>query len=951
VTYWLGVGPVSGQGTGPFVLSWTIRRPPPPPNDDFVRAQEIFGRHGDTVGSNPNASKEPGEPNHAGEPGGGSIWFRWTAPMSGRAIFHTMGSDAGSDTVLAVYTGSTVGSLTLVASDADSGLDDHSSRLGFTASAGVTYSIAIDTVAGRETNLATCRGNGMCGDLRLRWNSGSSPPNDAFVSARTISGDSGFFWAENVGARRDTGEPSHAEDASWPYPLRGGASVWFRWVAPSSGEAVFSAESEDFNPLIAAYQGSSVGALTTVAENDFRSLEPGGINRGVSFDAVKGQTYVVAVDAEFEGTGHFTFTWASRPVNDAFVDARLLTSTAGRILDSNGGATREDAAGEPDHEGLEGVASIWYAWTPPQSGPAVVDTIGLDGEFHRLAVYTGGSVGALTPVAATEFLNGGARRVSFTANAGTTYRIALDSPLFGTGFELNWRVGNPESTAPTVSLSGPADGAQIPGLITWGATASDASGIAWVQFLVDDQPVCIDDTAPYACTWSNNFYGADSPVEIGARAVDAFGNTAGTPTRTVLGDSGPPSLLWQGEPTDLTPSSSATFDVAVLDRPLEPWQCSLGETNFSRCTLPVTYTGLGTGGHYWRGRTTDPFGLANSWPASFLWEIVGPDRVAPGGSVAIDGGAAATRSPTVALELLAWDVDSAVDRVRVSNSPTTTGGLLNKARETAYVSGISWNVTDQGYGGTPADGTKAVYVQFRDAAGNWSPVKTDSIVLDRVAPAAGSPVDTIPTDQTLGTSSVIVRLSWTGTDDRSGVARYELQRSVSGGAWTAVTLPSDGTTSIERPLALGTTYRYRVRAVDRAGNIGSWATGPFLTPARRQESSTSITYAGAWSSKAVGEASGGYVARSIDAGARATIRFSGHAIAWVGVRGANRGIARVYVGDALVATIDLADASTRYRQVVFSRRWTTSAERFVSVVVAGTHDRPAVDIDAFVVLP
>jgi hypothetical protein len=949
VTYWVGIGPAAGQAMGPFVFSWTVRRPPPPPNDDFVRAQEIFGRHGETVGFNPNASKEAGEPAHAGEPGGASIWYRWTAPMTGRAMFHTIGSNGESDTVLAVYTGSSVGNLTRIASDADSGLAKRSSRLTFTATAGVTYSIAIDTVGGRETNLATCSGNGTCGDLILRWNSGPGPANDAFASARAIAGDTGNFWAENLGGRAEPGEPSHADDAFWPYPLRGGASVWFRWTAPYTGEAVFNAESSDFNPLIAAYRGSTLGTLTTVAENTARSLEPGGLMRGITFDAVAGTTYSIAVDAEFEATGHFVFSWASRPVNDQFADARPLTSKAGRILDSSWGASREDAAGEPDHEGVDGDASVWYAWTPPTSGTAVVDTIDTLSEVS-LAVYTGGSVGSLTPVAPTENLQQ-ARRVTFAAVAGTTYRIAIDSPLFGAGFQLNWRVGAAESAAPTVTLSGPPDGALVPGLINWSATASDASGIAWVRFYVDQYPVCFDDAAPFTCTWSTNFYGDDLPVEIGARAVDVYGNEAGTPTRTVLGDDGPPSLLWQGHPTDPESSTSATFDVAAFGEPDQPWQCSLGETTFTACTLPVTYTGLGNGGHYWRGRTSDPFGNTNSWPAFLLWEVVGPDRLAPSGSVLINRGASATRDPTVSLQLLAWDVDSAIGRVRVSNVPTTSGGLLSKARESAYTGTAAWSLTDAAYGGTPGDGPHTVYVQYRDTAGNWSTVTSDSIVLDRVAPTASAPVDVVPTGQTLGASTVVVRLTWSGADDRSGVLRFDLQRSHAGGAWTALPLPAPDAASIDQTLTFGTSDRYRVRAVDRAGNASPWATGPTLTPARHEESSLSIAYSGAWARTAVPSASGGYVSRATAAGAKATLTFTGHAVAWVAIRAPNRGVARVYEGQTLVATIDLSAATTRYRDVVFSRRWATSVQRTLSVVVNGTLGRPTVDVDAFVAIP
>ena len=35
------------------------------------------------TGSNSNATKQVGEPNHAGNAGGKSVWWRWTAPAAG----------------------------------------------------------------------------------------------------------------------------------------------------------------------------------------------------------------------------------------------------------------------------------------------------------------------------------------------------------------------------------------------------------------------------------------------------------------------------------------------------------------------------------------------------------------------------------------------------------------------------------------------------------------------------------------------------------------------------------------------------------------------------------------------------------------------------------------------------------------------------------------------------
>ena len=47
----------------------------PPSNDNFANAEVLTERIGWRDADNSEATKEPGEPNHAGNPGGASIWY------------------------------------------------------------------------------------------------------------------------------------------------------------------------------------------------------------------------------------------------------------------------------------------------------------------------------------------------------------------------------------------------------------------------------------------------------------------------------------------------------------------------------------------------------------------------------------------------------------------------------------------------------------------------------------------------------------------------------------------------------------------------------------------------------------------------------------------------------------------------------------------------------------
>lgn len=125
----------------------TLDLPEWPFGDAFARRGRIEAPSGLGIGSNVDATEDPGEPFHASKEGGSSIWLTWRAPASGVATFETTGSNF--DTLLAVYRGTTVASLgaNTVVSDDDSG-GFFTSRVVFNAVAGVDYEIAVDGFAG-----------------------------------------------------------------------------------------------------------------------------------------------------------------------------------------------------------------------------------------------------------------------------------------------------------------------------------------------------------------------------------------------------------------------------------------------------------------------------------------------------------------------------------------------------------------------------------------------------------------------------------------------------------------------------------------------------------------------------------------------------------------------------------------------------------------------------------
>lgn len=252
-----------------------------PPNNNFASATVLTGSAAGATGKTHLGTKETGEPNHAGNAGGKSVWYRWTATATGLVTVSTEGSDF--DTLLGVYTGTAVGSLTAIAANDDEGASILTSRLTFTATNGTIYRLAVD---GKD---------GAVGSLQIAIN---PAVNDNFAEARVVTGTTGSVTGSSHGATIEAGEPAHAGT--------GGKSLWFTWTASAAGEASFDTEGSSFDTVLAVYTGGSVGALTLIAADDDSSL---GNTSRVVFTAVAGVTYRIALDGRAAAAGIHTLTW------------------------------------------------------------------------------------------------------------------------------------------------------------------------------------------------------------------------------------------------------------------------------------------------------------------------------------------------------------------------------------------------------------------------------------------------------------------------------------------------------------------------------------------------------------------------------------------------------------------------------------------------------------------
>jgi hypothetical protein len=276
-----------------------------PANDNLASAQPLSGSCGGVASSNVGATREAAEPLIQGNPGGASLWYRWTAPATTMVSVDTVGSTAY--TLLAVYTGTTLTTFPQLKLVAATGALTMQNQLTFPVFAGASYALTIDGY------------KGMTGTLALRWRDLDAPPNDCFAFAAalpTTMSPSGPIETDIVGATRETGEPA-------PAPLST-SSVWYRWTAPATNPSCSKALlaacpyltidtfNSTFDTVLAVYTGGSVDTLALIAANDdcfpsycsFPSLQS-----QVTFHYLGGVTYQIAAMSYANAPGLLRLHW------------------------------------------------------------------------------------------------------------------------------------------------------------------------------------------------------------------------------------------------------------------------------------------------------------------------------------------------------------------------------------------------------------------------------------------------------------------------------------------------------------------------------------------------------------------------------------------------------------------------------------------------------------------
>jgi PKD repeat protein len=238
------------------------------------------------------------------------------------------------------------------------------------------------------------------------------PTNDNFTNATVISSLPFSDLVNNSEATTEPGEPFVCAGVQ--------QTVWYAFTPSTSGyfrASLAGSTRQDGILLVFQQTGSDITGLSFIA-----CSEPFFAN-SLTFTAQAGKTYYLQAGDLFGGFGSLQVNLAAvpPPPNDNFVNATPVTSVP--FSDSIDTTAASVETGEPSLCTTPPPAqkTAWYRFTPTASG-SVSASVSATFAPVAVAVYTGTSVGSLTPLAC-----GYAQAVTIHVDAGRTYSFQVGS--------------------------------------------------------------------------------------------------------------------------------------------------------------------------------------------------------------------------------------------------------------------------------------------------------------------------------------------------------------------------------------------------------------------------------------------------------------------------------------------------------------------------------------------
>jgi uncharacterized delta-60 repeat protein len=347
--------------------------PPTPPGFSFAMPLAIDGAWGTTNIDNSTSLAELGDPNIAGYPASAPVWLTWTAPADGEVSVDTIGS-AGTngvklDTVLAVFTGNSLATLSQVAAN-----DDLYPNLPITQQ-NYTGQNIYNTNTTTITNIFNFSGfipgygfysYGFTNVIKY-------PPS--FYGLNTyyyqpFAGPSGLRFNAKAGTTYYFAADTKLSDNSYysPYPLdyqtvaATVGLIQLNWAYHSSGDFRFASEEVDQTGIT----DTNGNAMLLYHSAETEGNGTSGLGGGSSFRGGFEHGVVGPVDAR-----EFDTTWGSyysADVNGMLVTVTRVSGSSGRVLVDY--ATADPGTNFLKQGDISAVAGIDYS---PLAGTLIFD--------------------------------------------------------------------------------------------------------------------------------------------------------------------------------------------------------------------------------------------------------------------------------------------------------------------------------------------------------------------------------------------------------------------------------------------------------------------------------------------------------------------------------------------------------------------------------------------------
>src|SRR5467141_707197 len=334
---------------------------------------------------------------------------------------------------------------------------------------------------------------------------------------------------------------------------------------------------------------------------------------------------------------------------------------------------------------------------------------------------------------------------------------------------------------------------------------------------------------PTTTTFSDTGLTASTPYSYRVRATDAANNLSASSSTASASTPAPPDTTPPTAPTNLNATAASasqinlawtasTDNVGVTGYRVERCQgaaCS----NFAQISTPTgttfSDTGLTASASYsYRVRATDAAGNLSLYSSTATAStMAGPDTIPPSAPTNL------TATPSSATQInLVWTAST--DNVGVTGYMVERCAGAGCSNFAQIATPTATTFSDMGL---TASTSYSYRVRATDAAGNFSAYSSTASVSTPAPPDTTPP--TAPTNLTaIAATATRINISWTASTDNVGVTGYMVERCLGAACSNFAQIATPTTTTFnDTGLTASTSYSYRVRATDAAGNLSSYS--------------------------------------------------------------------------------------------------------------------------------